>query len=418
LTRRLKSARARSLTDRLNAWWRERIDFEPLVALADAKTVPMHRHSWIYLLGGVALFLFAVQIGTGCLLMLYYQPTEATAHESVRRIMTEVPYGWLFRSLHVWGGHFFVASVVLHMITVLLTKAYRRPRELTWISGVLLLLLTLGLGFSGYLLPWNELSYYATLVGTQIAGSLPVVGDLIVRLLRGGEQVSGETITRFYAAHVVIVPLLLAVVTAIHVGLVQLQGMSLPAGMPRERVKDNQPFFSEFLLTDATLWLVLLGTLATLAVVLPAAWGVKADPLQPAPEGIKPEWYFLFLFQLLKHVPEYVGIALLVAGMLFLFVLPFLDRQAAHDRPSHGFTALYLVLIAAAIGLQIQAILTPSAEHAAEELTAATYHAVGNTVWLVLVWIVIAFLVYQLQKLRSHNRRLRLLRADEHSPPS
>ena len=190
------------------AWFRERIDAGPVFRLLDRKTVPTHRHSWIYVLGGAAAFLFALQVASGSLLMLYYQPTEAAAHESVRKIATEVPCGWLVRSVHAWGADLFIAIVALHFAVKLFARAYRKPRELTWITGMLLLAVALAAGFSGYLLPWTELSYYATLVGTQIPGTVPVVGDWIVHFLRGGDQVTGDTITRFYAVHVMFLPLL------------------------------------------------------------------------------------------------------------------------------------------------------------------------------------------------------------------
>ena len=217
------------------AWFRERIDAGPLFRLLDRKTVPTHRHSWIYVLGGAALFLFALQVASGSLLMLYYQPTEAAAHESVRKIATEVPCGWLVRSVHAWGADLFIAIVALHFAVKLFARAYRKPRELTWITGMLLLAVALAAGFSGYLLPWTELSYYATLVGTQIPGTVPVVGDWIVHFLRGGDQVTGDTITRFYAVHVMFLPLLTGAVILGHVVLIQVQGMSLPIGMPAER---------------------------------------------------------------------------------------------------------------------------------------------------------------------------------------
>ena len=394
---------------RASAWWRERFDLAPVLAVAARKSVPIHRLSWIYLLGGAALFLLAAQVTTGCLLMLYYQPTEQGAHESLRKIMTEVPYGWLVRSVHVWGAHAFIGTVILHFLTVLFAKAYRRPRELTWLSGVVLLFLAAGMGFSGYLLPWNQLSYYATLVGTQIPGSFPIVGDTAVRLLRGSAQISGDTITRFHAAHVVILPLALGVVLLVHLSLVQLHGMSLPLGKSPARVKDQQPFFSEFLLTDACVWLLVFGALVTLAVYVPAEMGAKADPLQSAPEGIKPEWYFLFLFQLLKYMPKSVGILLLAAGAVFPFAIPFLDRRAERGDRSPGFTAVYLALLAAAILLEIRAILSPSVAKEPGAFTAETYRPIVDTVWLAFLWAAIGFVVYYLQQLRRQNRQIRLL---------
>ena len=240
----------------------------------------MHRQSWSYLLGGASLFLFGLQIASGALLMLYYQPAQATAHESVQRIATEVPGGWFIRSAHAWGADLFIAFVGLHFVVKLFTRAYRRPRELTWLTGMALLLVTLAFGFSGYLLPWTDLSYYATLVGTQIGGTIPVVGDAIVHLLRGSAQITGDTITRFHAAHVFWLPLTAGVVLAIHFALVQSQGQSIPMGISPREVRDARPFFTEFLLLDLCVWLVLLGTVATLASLLPAELGVKADPLK------------------------------------------------------------------------------------------------------------------------------------------
>ena len=171
--------------------------------------MPIHRWSWLYLLGGAALFLLVLQVATGCLLMLYYQPAQDTAHESIKQIMTQVPYGWLIRSMHAWGASLFIAVVGLHFLSVLFTKAYRKPRELTWLSGMCLLGLAVGFGFSGYLLPWNELAVAATKVGTDIPGIVPVVGHFIVHFLRGGTEVTGATLTRFFGFHVAIMPALL-----------------------------------------------------------------------------------------------------------------------------------------------------------------------------------------------------------------
>ena len=322
-----------SLPAGVAAWFGERIDLRPLFALAAKKTVPIHRHSWTYLLGGAALLLAGLQVVTGGLLMLYYQPSEASAHQSVERIMTEVPFGWLVRSMHAWGAHLFIAAVVLHLLTTMFARAYRRPRELTWMAGVAALLLALGFGFTGYLLPWNELSYFATRVGTDIPGTVPGLGGAIVHFLRGGEQMTGDTITRFFAAHVMFIPLAFGLVLLVHLALVQAQGMSLPVGMKRSEVRDHQPFFTEFVLLDAVVWLVLFGLVVTLAVLLPAAVGTQANPLQSAPAGIKPEWYFLFMFQLLKLVPKAWGVGLLGLGLLALLLLPLLDRRA---RASNG----------------------------------------------------------------------------------
>jgi len=402
------------------SWLAERVELGPLVAFAAKKTVPIHRHTWIYLLGGAAMFLFALQVATGALLMLYYHPTEAGAFQSVERIMTEVPFGWLVRSMHVWGADLFVGIVVLHFLTTLLSAAYRKPREMTWMAGVLLLFTALAFGFSGYLLPWNERSYFATLVGTQIPGTIPVVGETIVHLLRGGDQVTGDTITRFFAAHVMFLPIALGAALLVHLALIQGQGMSLPLGMTERDARDHQPFFTEFGLTDAGVWLVLFGLVVTLAVFLPASLGTRADPLQPAPEGIKPEWYFLFMFQMLKLIPAKVlglegnmlGVMFFGLVALFLFTLPLLDRAAARERRSRLLTTLLLALIAAAAALQVWALMTPGVEHAETETAAEATRTARSAVSLALLWAVILFLAVYLQKLRRENARVRRLQAE------
>ena len=142
--------------------------------------------------------------------------------------MGSVPFGWLIRSPHSWSANLMVFFAVVHLVTVFFAKAYRPPRELTWMSGVVALLLVLGFGFSGYLLPWNELAFFATKVGTQIAGTVPVVGEWMLRFLRGGDRVTGATLTRFYAVHVAILPALTGLVVGLHLLLVQIHGMSVP----------------------------------------------------------------------------------------------------------------------------------------------------------------------------------------------
>jgi len=410
LRKRLENLSAEHVRARVAPWFRARIDLEPAIALVRRHPVPMHRHSWIYCLGDAAVFLFGLQAVTGFLLMLYYQPTEASAHESVRRIMTEVPYGWLVRSVHVWSASFLIGTVWLHLLTVLFARAYRRPRELTWISGVLMLAVTMGSGFSGYLLPWNELSYSATEVGTELAGTLPGVGDLLVRLLRGGQQMTGATLTRFFAAHVMLAPVAMVLLLSIHVLLSRIRGVSLPLGMRRQDVKDRRPFYSEFLLVDARVWLVLFGTIVTLAVLLPAETGVKAV-LKPAPQGIKPEWYFLFMYQTLKMLPKTVGVALFALAGVFLLVLPFLDRSAMRGKKGRGMTVLFAIGVAYAVVFHTVAWIAPGVERPPEKLAAKTFSISASLVSLTFLWLVIGFLVFYLRQLLKENTRVRKLRA-------
>ena len=206
---------------RLYAWLDERFHLTPLIAFMQHKKVPMHRHTIWYYMGGVSLFLFIIQLFTGILLLLYYQPGEASAYESIRFIMNKVPFGWLFRSIHSWGANLFILFIFVHMFSTFFTGAYRKPRELTWMTGFILLILAMAFGFSGYLLPWNELAFFATKVGTDIAGVLPVIGDAIKLVLRGGPDVTGATLTRFYAFHIALIPAIFTAILAVHLLFVQ-----------------------------------------------------------------------------------------------------------------------------------------------------------------------------------------------------
>lgn len=319
-------------------WLNERVDLKEVIEFAGKKYVPIHRHSVWYYFGGVALFLFIVQVVTGILLLLYYKGGEELAFESIQYIMAKVRFGWLVRSVHSWAANLFILAAVIHMFSVYFERSYRKPRELTWYSGMLMLFLGMGFGFSGYLLPWNELAYFATKVGTDIAGVVPVVGKPIMYFLRGGEDVTGATLSRFFGFHVAVLPALFSVLLGIHLLLVQAQGMSSPlhrADAPPEPER-RMPFFPNFVLRDLLLWLIVLNVLAVLAVFFPWELGHKADPLAPAPAGIKPEWYFLFMFQTLKYLPAHIGpidgevlgvLAFGLAGMVWFFV-PFLDRPS------------------------------------------------------------------------------------------
>ena len=419
MTKRRRDLSLANLETAAVTWFRTRVDLAGPLGLLAKKQVPAHRFSWIYTLGGAALFLFVFQVATGCLMMLYYQPSEATAHETVGQIMNEVPYGWLVRSAHAWGSTLFVATVGLHFLTVLFAKAYRKPRELTWLTGMGLLGLGLAFGFSGYLLPWNDRAYYATLVGTKIPAVAPVVGDFVVLFLRGGDQVTGATLTRFFALHVALLPLAFNGLLAVHLLLIQSQGMSLPLGMSPAAVRDRRPFFSEFLLIDACVWLALFGGLLTLAVLSPAEVGLKADLLKPAPEGIRPEWFFLFMFKTLKVFPEAVGVALLAVGGLFLTFLPFIDRSAARERRSPLLSAILLTMLAYVTTFEILAWIAPEPAHAREVLSAPTYSLSRGAVSLAMFWALIGFVMYYLRRLLQENRRIRrLYAAADELPPT
>ena len=324
-----------SLLEPLRRWYQERFgDF--FSHLVEKKKVPRHGHTLWYYLGGMTLFLYFIQVATGILLLLYYRPSPGEAFESVQFIMTRVRFGWLIRGLHAWAGNLLILTAMLHMFSTYFLKAYRPPRELTWVSGCLLFFLFLGFGFSGYLLPWNELAFFATKVGTEMMAAVPVIGHWMLTVFRGGEQVTGATLTRFFGFHVAILPLLTTAVLANHLFFVQHFGMSVPAAVERSgETRAPMPFFPNFLLRDLIGWYIALGVLAALAAFDPWELGVKDDPFAPTPAGIRPEWYFLFMFQTLKLLPakllwiegEQFGVLVFGAAATLWVLVPFLDRN-------------------------------------------------------------------------------------------
>jgi len=337
-------------------WLDERYRIRELLGFLGHKTVPLGPHFVWYYFGGVSLFLFMVQVLTGIMLLLYYQPGEATAHESVKFLISEVQFGWLVRSLHSWSANLMVGAIFVHMFSVFFTRAYRKPRELTWVSGFLLLALTLGFGFSGYLLPWDELAFFATKVGTDIVGALPVVGDFLLVLLRGSEDVTGATLTRFFGIHIALLPGLFTMILAVHLIQIQRQGMSEPEHLQKQPAEKRRsmPFFPAFLLRDLLLWLVVLNVLAVLAVVFPWELGPKADPFAPAPAGIRPEWYFMFMFETLKLLPAHIwivegelfGILVFGIGGLLWLLVPFLGRGSERGARHRWLLRAGIVVVA------------------------------------------------------------------------
>jgi len=285
----------------------ERLGLDEARALLKKKKVPVHKQSVWYYWGGITLICFIVQLFTGILLLVYYRP-GAEAFESVRQITYEINFGWLIRSAHSWSSTLFLASAFIHMFSVYFMKAYRRPREFGWWTGMLLLFLGMAFGFSGYLLPMDDLAFFATKVGLAMADIIPVVGPFIGNLLRGGLDVGPLTVQRFFALHVVVLPLLFLPLLGFHLFLVQKHGNAVPESeeaKPKE-LRESIPFFPNFLIKDLAMWLITLNVLAMLASCFPWQLGQAADPLSPAPMGIHPEWYFMAPFQLLKVVGKYV----------------------------------------------------------------------------------------------------------------
>lgn len=339
------SAEKTPLGKRAYRWVDSRLHIRDLIEYMSDKKVPVHGHSIFYYLGGLTLFLFLVQVASGILLLMYYRPGADSAYESVHFIVSEVSFGWLIRSIHSWSANLMILAAFLHMFSVYFTQAYRKPRELTWLTGIAVLGLAMGFGFSGYLLPWNELSFFATRVGTGMVRALPVVGDYLMQVLRGGDEVTGATIGRFFGLHVAILPAAFTIVISLHLLMVQRQGMSEPIDWATkgDQRKDYMKFFPNFMYRDLLLWLLALNVLALLAVFFPDGIGIlhwplgqKADPFSPPPPVIRPEWYFMFAFETLRLVPAHVlfmegelfGILVFSLGGLVWLLVPFIDKKS------------------------------------------------------------------------------------------
>ena len=359
----------RAITD----WLDERIGIREIHRVLFARKIPAGA-GWLYTLGSVTLFLLIVQVTTGIFMAMSYAPTPDHAYDSVRYLTEEAPFGWLLRGLHVWGASAMLVVVLLHLLRTFFTGAYKFPRELTWLSGVVLLLFVIGFGFTGYLLPWNQRSYWATEVGTRIAAQAPLLGPTIARVLRGGEEIGAQTLTRFYAVHVLLLPALIVALLGLHLFLVLRQGISAPPSRGEttplgsdsheersqalaryhHQKEAGESFFPYTLAKDIAVVLIVLGVLFALAVFLPPEVGELADPTDTT-FNPRPEWYFLFLFQLLKYFPgrleAVVAIVLPSLGIATLLALPFFDRSRRRhplDRPlATGLAVGCVVLVSA-----------------------------------------------------------------------
>ncbi len=207
-------------------WWVKRFGLKSVMEDQFNRVVPRHATNYIYCFGGIALLLFIILAVTGIMLAIYYVPTPDEAYQSVLDITQRVQFGWWIRSIHKWAAGGMVLLVFAHMLRVFFTGAYKAPRELNWLTGVLLLVLTLGFGFTGYLLPWDQKAYWATKVGTDIAGSVPFIGHFLLVSLRGGDQISAATLGRFYDLHVLVLPAIIIVLLAGHFWMIRRHGIS------------------------------------------------------------------------------------------------------------------------------------------------------------------------------------------------
>lgn len=297
--------------------WFEKFSSEP---------VPHHLKRWWFCLGGTPAYLFIIQVITGILLTFYYVPEPGHAYDSVRHITYEVQFGWIIRSIHKWSSHLMIIAVILHVMRAFFTGAYRKPREITWLTGCCILCCTLFFGFTGYSLVYEQLSYWGATVAANITENAPLLGDFLARFMRGGDSIQENTLTRFFVFHMALLPLAISLLLVAHVTLIRLHGVTeLRFEEDKDETPKHFPFFPNHLLTELTIGMVLACLITLLVVFFPARMGPPADPFS-TPEHIKPEWYFYFTFRWLKLTSLQIGIlgTGIAGGVLFMW--PFIDR--------------------------------------------------------------------------------------------
>ena len=307
-------------------WIAERIPISPeTLAEMTSEPVPNHMKRWWFALGGTPAYCFFVQIFTGIMLAFYYEPSPKTAYQSVGYITDEAAFGWYIRGVHKWAATFMLASLILHQMRVYFTGAYRRPRELNWIVGMLLLPTTLVTGFTGYSLVYEQLSFWGATVGANIADSVPIVGGFTKRLLLGGEAFNSHTVSRFFVLHAAVLPMTIIVLVGVHIAMVRMHGVTeLQFEDAKATEQKHFQFFPDHVYTELLIGMLLMILLSTLAIALPAELGPRADPLT-TPEIIKPEWFFYPVFRWLKIFSGTAAV-LSTGGIVGLMILwPFID---------------------------------------------------------------------------------------------
>jgi len=317
--------------------------------------VPHHLKRWWFALGGTPAYLFVVQIVTGILLAFYYQPAPGTAYESVRGITEDVAFGWFLRGVHRWGATLMVAAVILHQMRVFFTGAYRKPREINWMVGMCLLLCTLMLGFTGYSLVYEQLSFWGATVAANVAEGTPLIGGILKRFLLAGDTYNDHTLPRFFILHAALLPMALAGLVALHILIIRLQGVTELEfeNEPEEEKKSHFNFFPDHFYTELMIGLLLMILLSALATIFPAAMGPRADPLT-TPEIIKPEWYFYVAFRWLKLFSGTAAILSMGFIVFTMFFWPFVDAWIRRrTRFSEASVWIGAIAVLAIIGLTL-----------------------------------------------------------------
>jgi ubiquinol-cytochrome c reductase cytochrome b subunit len=347
------------MAGKLYKWLDARLKLTPLEHTLLDEPIPGGA-SWIYIFGSATLFLFCLQATTGMFLALYYVPSPDAAYDTVQFIQHEVPFGWFVRGLHHWGASAVMVAIGLHLLQVYLYGAYKRPRELMWMVGVGLLLLMMGFGFTGYLLPWDQNAYWATQVGTNMVASVPVVGDVLVRVLRGGDTLGALTLSRFFAVHTLFLPAMMVCGIVVHLFILRRVGPAGPWSVEQARQR-SETFYPRQVYMDAMVMLGVFLLVAGLAGTVEFPLADRADPADNTFTPV-PEWYFLFFYQLLKYVsgPLEPLATWVLPGLFILGLLlwPFLDRNPERQPSSRPVAlasgAAFLAIIFTLLGISLR----------------------------------------------------------------
>ncbi|HKA01846.1 MAG TPA: cytochrome b N-terminal domain-containing protein [Candidatus Solibacter sp.] len=363
----------------INEWLDHRTGIHTAVQKFLYEDIPASS-GWKQVFGSIAIFLFLTQAFTGALLAFNYAATPGDAYNSLRYILTELTGGRLIRGLHHWGASMMIVVVVLHMVQVFLYGAYKKPREATWMVGVVLLLVTLAYGLTGYLLPWDNRAYWGTVVATQIAGQAPLAGPYLSRLLGGEGAVGVVTFARFYGLHVLLLPPATLLLIAIHVYLVRKHGV---APVPGDELLPKKRFYPVQVFKDTVAIFVAFAILFTLALVARVPLEQLADPTDTSYIP-RPEWYFLFLFQTLRLFSgpvEVIGSVVLPGlAVLALILVPFVDRGAM-VKVTRRFTAIGIVAFA---GIAWAGLTAAAVKSTPKEASVAAIDYSAPTDWLQL----------------------------------
>lgn len=348
------------MASRIYEWLDSRLKIQSLEKTLLDEPIPGGA-SWIYVFGSATLFLFLLQALTGMFLTVYYTPSPDHAYDSVQFIEQQVTFGWFVRGLHHWGASGMVIAIGLHMLQVFLYGAFKPPREMMWMVGVVLFLLVMAFAFTGYLLPWDQTAYWATQVGINMVGTVPLVGEFLVRVMRGGETLGALTLSRFFAVHVLFLPALIGLGIVVHLFILRRVG---PAGPWDERkaAAVSEPFYPRQVYMDAVVMVGVFLVLVLLARFVPFPLADKANPADTSFVPV-PEWYFLFYYELLKYIHgplEPLATWVLPAVVILVMLLwPFLDRQkhvrAPASRPvGMAIATLFLVTVFSLLGISLK----------------------------------------------------------------